>query len=1491
MQGTASADTELENKDNNFKIDALEGNDKIYNVGASNVSIDAGAGNDTIYLTPSVSGADSIYGGNVSIYGGAGNDVIYAETGTVVVSGTTVSVTGYDMYAKGHVYVFGKNDGNDTIYGFNPNDAIAYKDGDASISSAVVKNYDVVLTIGKTTVTLKDYMTKVDLYDSPIKVISSDGVNVDNYYIPKEILGTSGNDKDADSSKVTHAVSLANGDYDNFAMYGYGGNDSIINNVSASNVTMDGGAGNDSLFTNGDNGSIGGGAGNDVIILSDTAVGNTVVAGTGNDKIYYTGSIEDGGNIYQFGTADGINTIYGFTASDKLQFVDSTGNIKASDTTEIKIDRTDEGQVVTYRNTTIILKNYGGIGGAGSDIDGGLEFTAEVLYSDNSVSSATRVTDLKILGTTGNDTGDKAIKNLVSLYAATGSSDSYHIEARAGNDSIINDGSFVTIDGGLGNDTISLVGSSNDNSKATANKIIGGKGNDVIYGNDAGGHVYVYNSGDGNDTIYGFNVAEDSISIGAEYSTVLTSNGFMIKVGTGSILVKGEEEDGSYKNLAGGDVLNLIKSDGNSDTVVVPNQILGTNGNDLLTNDLSDYEILAQNGNDSIINYDGGDNVKIDAGAGNDRITLFGGDNVFIDAGKGNDEIVVYDVEHAKGHYYEIKAGYGNTSIRGLNSNDTIHFDGNLTIKNREFVGTGANAAYVLTLSDNTTKLYLQGINGADSSTATFGVGINVLKNTTFNVMYGSSTDTQVLEVPNEVKVTGTDTAYLSTSSSGVATVDATKGFVYGDKQGNNIINLKVDNVIIESGAGNDSIEVQAGEHNTISGGTGNDTITLANGGHLIQYNKNDGNDVITGWNEEDTLQISGITKAQIDSIKGNDGTFTLKIGTGKIEFKDIAVCTKIKIEGVDSLTALEVPRKIEGTTGNDKGVDALENSGEDIEKYTIMAYAGNDSIFNDVDGNEVYIDAGAGNDSITNKGDKVTILGGAGNDIIFHDGRAVSIDAGLGNDTISLSSSAAASSVIGGKGNDVIYSNNSAEGNHYFYNSGDGNDTIVGYNSGDSIHIDGSLSVTGSGIQDGGYVISLKGGSTLTTLTLRGKKTAGVADSLNGVQYFDPLAGGTEINLVIGGTPSVGTVPMEKYVTKGVAFTNPEEDQGYKVSGLAGIDTITNNAINTSIVAGSGNDIIINNAAQVSIDAGDGNDLILMNTVTDSAISTLYSAFNSSDTVKGLAEAVTVVAGKGNDTIVGPGNEVGNIYKFAKDQGHDVIYGFTENDSLDLGGSNIVLAIKNGYTIVNTTGADGKDDPKHKDVVFKLGSGTLTLKNLEVDQVINIVNNYTDTSVLDPATIAVDKYHTLSATEGRSASSVFENSISGYYLDGKTTADFITNYAEQVSIVAGNGNNSINNVIIHPDSDIKPASVSITAGTGNDTINNEGQQVAISISAGKNVINNKFGADETSIIVGAGNDSIVNYANSVTIDAGKGKNTIISGYYDSTYPGARRLH
>ena len=190
-----------------------------------------------------------------------------------------------------NVIKYSSGDGNDTIYSFDGDDKIKITSG--NISNAKLKSNDVVITVGKGSITLKDSK------DKEITVIDPKGkkIKFTNTYKTKDAT-------DGGGESVGGTGSYKN-DTDNVILYGTQKNDKNLSNVG-NKVQIYGLAGNDTInnyemiggkSTIGDDVTIVGGKGNDLISGTNSTTHIKYEWGDGNDTIWSFNGTKGGGII------------------------------------------------------------------------------------------------------------------------------------------------------------------------------------------------------------------------------------------------------------------------------------------------------------------------------------------------------------------------------------------------------------------------------------------------------------------------------------------------------------------------------------------------------------------------------------------------------------------------------------------------------------------------------------------------------------------------------------------------------------------------------------------------------------------------------------------------------------------------------------------------------------------------------------------------------------------------------------------------------------------------------------------------------------------------------------------------------------------------------------------------------------------------------------------------------------------------------------------
>ena len=653
---------------------------------------------------------------------------------------------------------------------------------------------------------------------------------------------------------------------------------------------------------------------------------------------------------------------------------------------------------------------------------------------------------------------------------------------------------------------------------------------------------------------------------------------------------------------------------------------------------ITSQSLVGSANDDTLTNLAG--NATVTGGNGNDSISNFDADNVTISAGNGADQIFVYG--------------------------------------SKDSVNTGADDDY----------LYLY--SNAYDATVTAPSGNNELH---------SAAQTALILAGN-----GDDYVYVYNNATN-NTVDTGAG--------NDSIQSGGSNISISAGDGDDSIKLfTAATNTTVNAGKGDDLIdNRSSNGVLFIYNPSDGFDSVSGFKAKDTLQIGNGTSTYSSRTSGSD--IILTVDDGNITLADAASLSAVNISGVKKTGNI-----ITLTEGNDTYFTRSSTLGG----ATILGGAGDDSIYNGV-AETVSIDAGAGKDTIYSRGSYSTLAGGDDADTITNNGGATSILGGAGDD--SIYNGGYNSSISGGYGNDII---ENRIGNAQIYGD-DGDDrilntssnvTIFGGNGADSIedhsasdsatlHGDAgndTIKINGSNAQiygdAGNDLISL--GSYSKNATINGGAGNDIIRLSNGGNFIvfasdagsDTVIGFTaEDSLSISGASSSQKSGSDVIIAVGNAsltlkdaasvstfndttltITNSTKspmtmgaaievaDASARTTGI----NLTGNALNNSIIGGSGADKIYGKDGADYLSGGSGNDSLAGGNGKD----TLYGGAgkdklfgnDGADKMYGDADNDTLTGGSGNDTLYGG---VGND-SLVGDSGNDKIYGNEGNDYLSGG-------------------------------------------------------------------------------------------------------------------------------------------------------------------------------------------------------------------------------
>jgi Ca2+-binding RTX toxin-like protein len=705
--------------------------------------------------------------------------------------------------------------------------------------------------------------------------------------------------------------SLDIGTTENIVVNMNGGNDSFSatgNLAALISVTVDGGAGNDTIL--GSNGS-------DMLLGGD---GDDFIDGQqGNDKAF----LGAGNDVFQWDPGDGSDIVEGQDGNDKMLFNGSAGS-------EIFTASANGGRVLFTRNLGNIVMDLDGIetidlnalGGTdtitvnnltGTDIvdvnislAGTIGGTAGDGAADVVIANATNGNDIIDVFGAGTSVSVLGLSARIDITGSEGANDSLVINGLDGDDGItattVPAGVVkLTLDGGAGDDTI--LGSQG------ADVILGGTGHDFVFGDNgndlallgAGDDVFQWDPGDGNDTIeggdgddlmlfFGSN-ANENINIVANGGRVL----FLRDVANVTMDLNDVERIefralGGADNIVIGDLsgtdvtrvdVELRGPNGGSDGAVDTVTVNATNGADVfgvagdsggvtvfglqaVTNlfwtDPEDRLVLNGLGGDDVIDATsleaGAVQLTMNGGLGNDVFLGSEGDDL-INGGDGDDVAFM----GAGDDTFVWNPGDDNDTLEGQDGFDTMTFNGSNANENISISANGGRVLFFRDVASVTMDLNdvesidLHTFGGTDTVTVNDLSGTDIVEvNIDLGTQAGTgdgAADTVVIN-----GTSGDDVFQIFGDNNGIT--------IFGPNGQVNVVHFDLgDKIVINGLDGDDVIEASGLDASLIqlfaNGGNGNDIVVGSAG-----------DDVLTGGAGDDVL-LGGDGVDVIDGAPGDD--------------------------------------------------------------------------------------------------------------------------------------------------------------------------------------------------------------------------------------------------------------------------------------------------------------------------------------------------------------------------------------------------------------------------------------------------------------------------------------------------------------------------------------------------------------------------------------------------------------------------------------------
>ena len=1171
------------------------------------------------------------------------------------------------------------------------------------------------------------------------------------------------------------------------------GNDTISNYGGGVKITA--GDGDDSVYcltsstVNNDYGyvTIDGGSGNDIIESFDYHL--SISGGAGSDSIYLNNY---GNNTIKAGTGnDNINL--GYEGSNNVIQYDNSDGVD----TVYGYNSTDSIQVSSTAYSTVLSNE-------------------DFIINVDSGSLILKNAATQIININGNSI------NLVEsgLYISNSNDDTV-ITGGAYDDTIFNNGENALIYAGDGNDIVST--------ESNGVTVIAGEGNDSVYSN----HRVTVDGGTGDDTI---NVMSGYVDGGEGNDVILTDTY------NNTTVVAGLGDDTIYTTSTNafdyGRVFQYISGDG--DDIVY-----GFKENDTLVISADVYSTVAVD-NDIIITVD-------DIGS----ITLKDSVGININITGAQEEVPAWKIEGNVAIYGTAREMLA--VVSGISSDaeaeDFQVIDETTVVISDNALETDSTVSisygYALQLGDDVDEpidkaAYWSIDNGVASYNSTSRTAGYVVSDDGKSISYSP-------EIAGETLITITGLSSSATSedlilndnvvtvnnsaldSSNITTIDGDYTLALGDN-------------VVKSVATSEGWNIVDGTANYNAAGQSAGYVLSSDSKSISYLSEIVGETIttITGLSSNATsedLTINGnvviVNSAALDSNKTAriDSGYELAFGSDIVPAEE-----SVKSWIIEDSTAVYIAKNIEGYSLSADSQSIVYSN--DNSSARLIAISGINS--------DVTVDNGI-IDGISLDGESVKIDSSViGSEGLTYDGQGYSFETGDGADLVH--NIANGISIVGGKGKDIIT------------NSGDFN-TLIGGKGKDVINIEGSSAVVSYALGDGNDVVNgYTSDATINMLTdydtlISGDDVCLVASNNATLKLAD--AKGQIINIInaSGVLETIETADKFTYNKNGVAVTLHADFEGEfsapaKVKRVVGSQAVANitvsgNALDNTIVGGSGKDYLSGDSGNDSIVGGKGADWL------DGGI--------GNDTLIGNQGADILDGGIGNDILTGGKGK--DVFVYASGGGDDTITDYTEFQD--------VIKLTKGK--VKSEVFDGDD------IILNVGTGSITVKNGK-NKTIKIIDKsgtsttrlYSDNLSLsdsDDSVVTInDLVETVDASTRTMPIKIVGNSKENVIIGGKGS-DTLQGAAGADSIIGGAGKDVL---IGNAGGDTlyggKGKDI-LTGGKGNDVFivsNGEGEDLITDYHSDEDIIKVR-GNILNATTVGSTKDIVLNFkAGSVTLKNAK---------------------
>ena len=966
----------------------------------------------------------------------------------------------------------------------------------------------------------------------------------------------------------------------------------------------------------------------------------------------------------------------------------------------------------------------------------------------------------------------------------------------------------VTEGAGAGTDTVSVSGLDLSAFTSLTNvEMVAVDGNVTLTGSQADALASIV-GGAGSDAVY--------LTSAGDLSTTTISSVERLDV-NGSTTMTGTQAD----------AFTTIVGHGASDVVYLTSAFTGAVGADF-----SHIEsIIGTTGNDTLVSSNT-NAVYLDGGAGTNSLvggagygdTLVGGSGDVLAGGAGND---LYIISATPTSIVEATDGTGGTS-------DTIRATGSM-----DLTALGAGLANLDVLDIGANQVTLTGTQAAYFDSIFGAAGSDLYVNGSADLHLKGISGVVRLDIAGSVSLTGTqadaftsivgngasDVVYLTDSFGGAVGADFSGvDSIIGSAGNDTLVSSNLNNVYLNGGAGTNSLVGGAGYDDTLVG-SGSDVLAGGAGNDLYIISASTVTVTEGGSAGSDTVSVSGLNLSTFSSLANVE----FLAESGNVSLTGAQAIALTSVVGTSSSDAVYLTASVASAVGgNFSSVDSIIGS------------TGDDTLVSS-NTNAVYLDGGAGTDSLVGGagyGDTLVgsgsdvLAGGDGNDLYIItssgvNGVTLTEGVGAGSDTVSVSGLDLHSTTLTNIEYLKVSGSVSLTGAQ-----ADGLTSIVGTSSSDAVYLTDSVaSAVGGNLSSVESLFGSAGDDVLTAANAHYVDGRDGNDSLLGSSSNDTLVGGIGDDTITAGAgnDSINTGDG----TNVVQFLSTDFTLADTVVGGANTDTIriTDNAtvvdadftkvtaVETLLLAGT-------SAQSVTFDG---------TIATAAGIRTVDATAGTASTinVSGTSAGLTVSTNAGNDVIIsGAGSDI-----ISSGAGNDTITAGAGNDSINTGdGTNVVQFLSTDFTLADTVVGGANTDTiritnnatvvdanfTHVSLVETLllaGSGaqTVTLSSLSDAAGISTVDA---TASAVASTIDFSGTHTLSGGLG-------------LYVLGGSVNDTITGGGGNDTITGNVGADSLdggagNDVFIYASATELSGDATVIGGVDSDTIRITGNSATV---------------------------------------------------------------